>query len=94
MYDLGKQVPVQKILDKARREVDATAIGLSALLVSTSKQMPIIVSELHRLALEYPVLIGGAAINRNFGAAPRSWTARSSIRRASTTARTRSKARR
>ena len=66
VYDLGKQVPVQKILDKAR-EVDATAIGLSALLVSTSKQMPIIVSELHRLALEYPVLIGGAAINRNFG---------------------------
>ena len=66
VYDLGKQVPVQKILDKAR-EVDATAIGLSALLVSTSKQMPIAVTELHRLALEYPVLIGGAAINRNFG---------------------------
>jgi len=66
VFDLGKQVPVQKILDKAR-EVDATAIGLSALLVSTSKQMPITVGELHRLALEYPVLIGGAAINRNFG---------------------------
>jgi len=66
VFDLGKQVPVQKILDKAR-EVDATAIGLSALLVSTSRQMPITVGELHRLALEYPVLIGGAAINRNFG---------------------------
>ncbi len=66
VFDLGKQVPVQKILDKAR-EVDATAIGLSALLVSTSKQMPVTVAELHRLALEYPVLIGGAAINRNFG---------------------------
>ncbi|MFN8587689.1 MAG: methionine synthase [Candidatus Eisenbacteria bacterium] len=66
VYDLGKQVPVQKILDKAR-EVDATAIGLSALLVSTSKQMPIAVAELDRLSLEYPVLIGGAAINRNFG---------------------------
>jgi 5-methyltetrahydrofolate--homocysteine methyltransferase len=66
VFDLGKQVPVQTILDKAR-EVDATAIGLSALLVSTSKQMPICVGELHRLALDYPVLIGGAAINRNFG---------------------------
>jgi 5-methyltetrahydrofolate--homocysteine methyltransferase len=66
VFDLGKQVPVQKILDKAR-EVDATAIGLSALLVSTSKQMPICVAELHRMALEFPVLIGGAAINRNFG---------------------------
>ena len=66
VYDLGKQVPVQRILEKAQ-EVNATAIGLSALLVSTSKQMPIAVAELNRLALEYPVLIGGAAINRNFG---------------------------
>jgi 5-methyltetrahydrofolate--homocysteine methyltransferase len=66
VFDLGKQVPVQTILDKAK-EVNATAIGLSALLVSTSKQMPICVGELHRAGLNYPVLIGGAAINRNFG---------------------------
>jgi len=66
VFDLGKQVPVQTILDKAK-EVDATAIGLSALLVSTSKQMPICVGELHRAGRELPVLIGGAAINRNFG---------------------------
>jgi 5-methyltetrahydrofolate--homocysteine methyltransferase len=57
---------VQTILDRAK-EVDATAIGLSALLVSTSKQMPICVGELHRAGLGLPVLIGGAAINRNFG---------------------------
>ncbi|MFM7231145.1 MAG: methionine synthase [bacterium] len=66
VFDLGKQVPVQTIVDKAR-ELGATAIGLSALLVSTSKQMPICVGELHRLGLDIPVLIGGAAINRNFG---------------------------
>ncbi|HET7226701.1 MAG TPA: methionine synthase [Candidatus Eisenbacteria bacterium] len=66
VFDLGKQVPVQRILDKAV-EVNATAIGLSALLVSTSKQMPICVSELHRAGHAFPVLIGGAAINRNFG---------------------------
>jgi 5-methyltetrahydrofolate--homocysteine methyltransferase len=66
VFDLGKQVPVQTIVDKAR-ELDATAIGLSALLVSTSRQMPICVGELHRLGLRLPVLIGGAAINRNFG---------------------------
>jgi len=66
VYDLGKQVPVQAIVDKAR-EVDATAIGLSALLVSTSRQMPVCVGELHRQGLGVPVLIGGAAINRNFG---------------------------
>ena len=66
VVDLGKQVPISAILDAAI-EHDATAIGLSALLVSTSKQMPACVQELHTRGLEYPVLIGGAAINRNFG---------------------------
>lgn len=66
VVDLGKQVPIGSILDAAK-EHDATAIGLSALLVSTSKQMPLAVQELHEQNLEFPVLIGGAAINRKFG---------------------------
>src|SRR3954470_702900 len=66
VVDLGKQVPIQTILEAAK-EHDATAIGLSALLVSTSKQMPLCVSELHERGLEFPVLLGGAAINRDFG---------------------------
>ncbi|HEY2766663.1 MAG TPA: homocysteine S-methyltransferase family protein, partial [Solirubrobacteraceae bacterium] len=65
VVDLGKQVPIQTILDAAQ-EHDATAIGLSALLVSTSKQMPACIQELHAKGLRYPVLIGGAAINRAF----------------------------
>ena len=66
VIDLGKQVPAETIITKAV-EVNATAIGLSALLVSTSKQMPLIVNELHRRGLKFPVLVGGAAINRRFG---------------------------
>jgi 5-methyltetrahydrofolate--homocysteine methyltransferase len=66
VYDLGKQVPVNTIVEKAL-EVGADAIGLSALLVSTSKQMPLCVQELDRRGLKIPVLIGGAAINRRFG---------------------------
>lgn len=66
VYDLGKQVPVNTIVEKAL-EVNADAIGLSALLVSTSKQMPLCVQELDRRGLKLPVLIGGAAINRRFG---------------------------
>ncbi len=66
VIDLGKQVPVETIIAKAV-EVNSTAIGLSALLVSTSRQMPLIVNELHRRGLHFPVLIGGAAINRRFG---------------------------
>ncbi len=66
VFDLGKQVPVNTILDKAE-EVGADAIGLSALLVSTSKQMPACVQALDKRGLRIPVLIGGAAINRRFG---------------------------
>jgi 5-methyltetrahydrofolate--homocysteine methyltransferase len=66
VVDLGKQVPVSQIIDAAE-EHKADAIGLSALLVSTSKQMPACVGELHERGLPYPVLVGGAAINRDFG---------------------------
>ncbi len=66
VYDLGKQVPANTIIEKAM-EVNADAIGLSALLVSTSKQMPLIVQELHKRGLSFPVLVGGAAINRQYG---------------------------
>jgi 5-methyltetrahydrofolate--homocysteine methyltransferase len=66
VIDLGKQVPAETIISKAIEE-KADAIGLSALLVSTSKQMPLIVNELQRRGLKIPVLIGGAAINRHFG---------------------------
>ncbi len=66
VHDLGKQVPMATILAKAV-EVDADAIGLSALLVSTSKQMPICVKEQDARNLHFPVIVGGAAINRDFG---------------------------
>jgi 5-methyltetrahydrofolate--homocysteine methyltransferase len=66
VIDLGKQVPAETIITKAV-EAKATAIGLSALLVSTSKQMPLIVNELQRRGQKIPVLVGGAAINRRFG---------------------------
>ncbi len=66
VVDLGKQVPVNRIVDAAV-EHKADAVGLSALLVSTSKQMPLCVQELDRRGLAMPVLIGGAAINRRFG---------------------------
>jgi 5-methyltetrahydrofolate--homocysteine methyltransferase len=66
VVDLGKQVPIGTILEAAQ-EHEATAIGLSALLVSTSKQMPLAVQELHERGLQYPLLVGGAAINRDFG---------------------------
>src|SRR5213596_2355658 len=54
VVDLGKQVPDDTIIHSAIEE-NADAIGLSALLVSTSKQMPACVQELHAKELEFPV---------------------------------------
>jgi 5-methyltetrahydrofolate--homocysteine methyltransferase len=66
VHDLGKQVPLATIIDRAVEE-KADVIGLSALLVSTSKQMPLCLHELDSRKLSLPVIIGGAAINRGFG---------------------------
>ncbi len=65
VYDLGKQVPMQKFLDKID-EVKADAVGLSALLVSTSKQMQFFVEHARKNNMRIPVLCGGAAINSNY----------------------------
>ncbi|NND86643.1 MAG: dihydropteroate synthase [Nitrosopumilus sp.] len=65
VYDLGKQVPLQKFLEKID-EVNPDAIGLSALLVSTSKQMQFFVEHARKNNMTIPILCGGAAINSNY----------------------------
>ena len=65
VYDLGKQVPLQKFLEKID-EVNPDAIGLSALLVSTSKQMQFFVEHARKNKMNIPILCGGAAINSNY----------------------------
>ena len=66
VIDLGKQVPVETIIQRAVDE-KADAIGLSALLVATSKQMQLAVEALDARGLDIPVIIGGAAINEQYG---------------------------
>jgi 5-methyltetrahydrofolate--homocysteine methyltransferase len=65
VIDLGKQVPADIIIETALKE-NADAITLSALLVTTSKQMQLVVEKLHALGKSIPIIIGGAAINENF----------------------------
>lgn len=65
VHDLGKQVPLQRILEKID-EVNADAVGLSALLVSTSKQMQFFVEHARQNGFTVPVLCGGAAINSTY----------------------------
>ncbi len=74
VHDLGKQVPVNTILEKAV-EVEADAIGLSALLVSTSKQMPICLEEQEARGLQF------SGYRRRRRHQPRLWPAHRLARR-------------
>ena len=65
VFDLGKQVPIPSIVNKIK-EVNADAVGLSALLVSTSKQMQLFSEFLRENKMDIPVLCGGAAINSDY----------------------------
>jgi len=65
VHDLGKQVPLQKFVEKIK-EVKPDAVGLSALLVSTSKQMQFFVEHARKTDVNIPILCGGAAINSNY----------------------------
>jgi 5-methyltetrahydrofolate--homocysteine methyltransferase len=65
VIDLGKQVPVETIIEEAEKnKVDA--VGLSALLVSTSRHMKTCVQHMHEAGLDYPVILGGAPVNERF----------------------------
>jgi len=88
VIDLGKQVPVDTIINAAL-EHEADAIGLSALLVSTSKQMPTCVQELHNRGLEFPVKVlgnGEAVASLTISAHAFSESARAAIEAAGGTA--------
>lgn len=65
IIDLGKQVPLETIVETAKRE-KPDAVGLSALLVTTSRQMAECVKEFSRIGLKIPIIIGGAAVNADF----------------------------
>lgn len=65
VIDLGKQVPAEQIVETAL-DKNVTAIGLSALLVNTSQQMPLVVEKLRAQRSSIPLLIGGAAVNQTF----------------------------
>src|SRR5690625_2031089 len=63
VVDPGVMVPAQQILDKLN-EVDADLIGLSGLITPSLDDMVGFVSEMQRLELDIPLLIGGATTSR------------------------------
>ena len=63
VIDLGVMVPAQKILDAAK-EHDADIIGLSGLITPSLDEMVGVATEMQRLGLDLPLLIGGATTSR------------------------------
>ncbi len=63
VIDLGVMVPAQKILDTAR-EVGADIIGLSGLITPSLDEMVTVATEMQRLGMDLPLLIGGATTSR------------------------------
>ena len=63
IIDLGVMVPANRILDAAR-EHQVDVIGLSGLITPSLDEMVNVASEMERLGLTLPLLIGGATTSR------------------------------
>jgi 5-methyltetrahydrofolate--homocysteine methyltransferase len=59
VIDMGVMVPADKILEKAREE-NVDIIGLSGLITPSLDEMVHVASEMQRLGMDIPLLIGGA----------------------------------
>lgn len=65
VYNLGIKQPIDTIITKAK-EVGADAVGLSGLLVKSTLVMRDDLGELNRRGLDFPVILGGAALTRKY----------------------------
>jgi 5-methyltetrahydrofolate--homocysteine methyltransferase len=63
VVDLGVMVPAARILEKAQ-ELNADLIGLSGLITPSLDEMIHVASEMERLGMTTPLLIGGATTSR------------------------------
>ncbi len=65
VINLGIKVPPEKLIE-AVREHKPDMIGLSGLLVKSAQQMIITADDLSKAGISTPMLVGGAALSRNF----------------------------
>jgi 5-methyltetrahydrofolate--homocysteine methyltransferase len=65
VVNLGIKVPPAQLVE-AVREHKPDILGLSGLLVKSAQQMVVTAEDLSRAGVNVPVLVGGAALSRNF----------------------------
>ncbi len=63
IVDMGVMVPAEKIFERAKEE-NADIIGLSGLITPSLDEMIHVASEMERLRMDKPLLIGGATTSR------------------------------
>lgn len=65
IYDLGKDVPIEKVVETAIKE-NVTLVGLSALMTTTVKNMELTIKELKKHHPSCKVMVGGAVLNQEY----------------------------
>ncbi len=65
VYDLGKDVPIDRIVEKVKEE-NVTLVGLSALMTTTVKSMEDTIKALREHCPNCKVIVGGAVLNEDY----------------------------
>ena len=65
VIDLGRDVPVETVVDNVR-EKDVHLVGLSALMTTTLKSMEETIAALHAAKLDCKVMVGGAVLTPEY----------------------------
>ena len=65
VVNLGIKIPPEQLIQAVRTH-NPTIIGLSGLLVKSAQQMVTTAEDLARAGVQIPIMVGGAALSRNF----------------------------
>ncbi|MFA5576280.1 MAG: homocysteine S-methyltransferase family protein [Tissierellaceae bacterium] len=65
VIDLGKDVPIERIVEKVQGE-DIRLVGLSALMTTTVRSMEETIAELRKVKTNIKIMVGGAVLNREY----------------------------
>jgi 5-methyltetrahydrofolate--homocysteine methyltransferase len=65
VVNLGIKIPPEQII-KAIKEHNPDILGLSGLLVKSAQQMVLTAADLKQAGIDIPMMVGGAALTRNF----------------------------
>ncbi len=66
IIDLGKDVPIEKIVEEAKKYDEQIIVGLSALMTTTMKSMKQTIDELRKNNINCKVVVGGAVLTEDY----------------------------